>query len=457
MEEKRLGPIRVAVVGSGMAGLVTAYLLRRDARQRYEVKVFESGTTLSLDSASISIPNGSQGSKDRVDLPMRAFAGGYYNNLKAMYDHLGVKYHEQPFLFEFAKAGPEEHSTTSHSYFAFGSNFHSIPFSRSSPLATFTYLIEALYLLVCYSWFSFCCFCIRPKITRQGTAYEFETLAQYLTRIWLPDYFTSYYLLPLMSSVATCSHQALLSFPASDLVDYKRRTNGAPHYTVSNGVQTVQERLANSIEYELSAIVTDVRQRGGQVQVTWERSDGNGDSRSEVFDKVVLAVTPDVVGKIYQPLSYHMSRIPTMQVESVVHTDRALLQTELVGRDTSQLIYLRTSTDNTHRTESLHVQPSGAIVTTCPFSHIDASLTLRSAKFTRVLRSPASKRIVNSIFEGTCLPTEEEKPLPSWKNGDDNVWLVGGWCWDGMVLLEGCVVSAMRVAKALDVEIPWLD
>jgi hypothetical protein len=45
--------------------------------------------------------------------------------------------------------------------------------------------------------------------------------------------------------------------------------------------------------------------------------------------------------------------------------------------------------------------------------------------------------------------------VPQWRSGDDNVYLVGGWCWDGMVLLEGCVVSAMRVADALGVEVPW--
>jgi NAD(P)-binding Rossmann-like domain len=39
-----MGParqLRVAVVGSGMAGLVTAYLLHRDAEQRYDVTIFE--------------------------------------------------------------------------------------------------------------------------------------------------------------------------------------------------------------------------------------------------------------------------------------------------------------------------------------------------------------------------------------------------------------------------------
>jgi 2-polyprenyl-6-methoxyphenol hydroxylase-like FAD-dependent oxidoreductase len=33
---------RVAIVGSGLAGLVTAHLLSNDTRQRYAVKIFES-------------------------------------------------------------------------------------------------------------------------------------------------------------------------------------------------------------------------------------------------------------------------------------------------------------------------------------------------------------------------------------------------------------------------------
>lgn len=33
---------RVAIVGSGLAGLVSAYLLHNDPRQRYTVKVLES-------------------------------------------------------------------------------------------------------------------------------------------------------------------------------------------------------------------------------------------------------------------------------------------------------------------------------------------------------------------------------------------------------------------------------
>jgi hypothetical protein len=62
---------------------------------------------------------------------------------------------------------------------------------------------------------------------------------------------------------------------------------------------------------------------------------------------------------------------------------------------------------------------------------------------------------VNAIFGDTQNFGSDEKSVPLWRNGDDNVYLVGGWRWDGMVLLEGCVVSAMRIADALGIDVPW--
>lgn len=42
MAEGKCPRQRVAVVGSGLAGLTAAYLLQNDRKQRYEVIVFES-------------------------------------------------------------------------------------------------------------------------------------------------------------------------------------------------------------------------------------------------------------------------------------------------------------------------------------------------------------------------------------------------------------------------------
>jgi predicted NAD/FAD-binding protein len=379
---------------------------------------------------------------------MRAFAGGFYNNLKKLYDHLEIPYHAQPFLFEFAEA-QKSSSTQYSSYFVHASSLHQLP-PRPSTVGIIQYLLEVLYLAACYIWFSSCCFLMGP--------YSGETLHHYLERTRTPQRFVTYYLLPLISSVTTCPHEALLNFPASDVTEYKRRTHMAPHYTVATGVHTVQKRLARGIEYELGAFVKAVEPQEKGVKLSWQK-DGEA-LRTEYFDRIILAVAPDIVSQIFEPLRYHMARMPTTIVESTVHSDRSVLVEANGLRNTfenrgAQWICLRTSTDGTTKTESHHVQPSSAIVTTCPYTRLDPSLVLHSAKFTRVLRNPESQKIVNAVFGEHQRAFGDEKSVPQWRSGDDNVWLAGGWCWDGMVLLEGCVVSAMRIARAFDVEIPW--
>ena len=384
---------------------------------------------------------------------MRAFAGGYYNNLKALYDYLRISYHSQPFLFEFAvshdaKSEAIPPGRRDRSYFTHASNLHQLA-PRSSGVGIVVYLMQCLYLAFSYTWFTFCCVFIGPR--------QSETLQQYLDRTYCPRYFTTYYLLPLLSSVSTCPHDSLLAFPASDIIGYKRRTHGAPHYTVSDGVGGVQERLVKGIDVTLNATVTAVESFEKGVRISWCGA-SDAETTTEYFDKVILAVAPDVVGRIFRPLQHHMQRIPTAVVESVVHTDWAVLHGSDLNKNDrkgAQLIHLNTSTADTPVTESHHLQPCGVVVTTCPFTPLEQQHVAQRSKFTRVLRSPESQRIVNAIFGNGSNLSADDKSVPRWRNGEDNVWLVGGWCWDGMVLLEGCVISAMRVADALDVKVPW--
>jgi hypothetical protein len=286
-------------------------------------------------------------------------------------------------------------------------------------------------------------------------------LDEYLQRIALPRHFVNFYLLPLLSSVATCSHKALLQFPARDLTEYKRQSAGGQHYTVSN-LHEVQRTLGSGLEARFSAMVFKVEMlQNERLKVVWNTSDDV--VHEEIFDQVVLAVAPDIAGRIFQPLRQVAAQIPTTMAESIVQGNgmkRAMYDTTASGLASkgaraAQTIHFRTSA-GLAQTESVHVHASGAMVTTCPLSDISsAQNVLSSVKFLRALRTPRSRRVVNNIFgENLTGPFLDEKQS-SWKNGDDNIWLVGGWCWDGMVLLEGCVVSAMRVALALDVDIPW--
>ena len=75
----------LAVIGTGIAGLSAAYLLK----DKYRVTVFESQTRAGMGVHSVDYV--SNGITRRIDIPLRIFCHGYYDNLLALYQHIGVE------------------------------------------------------------------------------------------------------------------------------------------------------------------------------------------------------------------------------------------------------------------------------------------------------------------------------------------------------------------------------
>ncbi|KAF5511554.1 hypothetical protein CGCS363_v002526 [Colletotrichum siamense] len=484
----REAPQRVAVVGTGLAGLTAAYLLQNDEEQRYAVTLFEQAESLSFDSASVAIRDEKSGNIERIDLPMRALAGGYYANVMRMYDHLGIPYHPIRFLFSFAKALPgrkvegtpakakEGAGRAPGEYFVHASNLHQVP-PWPGNRGVIAHFVEILYLIICQFWFTAACFWVHPRTEGSDGG---ESLEEYLERIWLPRRYTTHYLLPLISSVSTCTHAEMLAFPASDVVNYKKKSHGEQHYTVCGGVHQVESRLAEEMkEVRLGARVTQVTTiADGRVKIHWQSTrDGGVSTMEEDFDRVVLAVSPDVAARIFTPLRKTLDKIPTIRVESSILRPANSNATDIfsvIDDETShpkacahhqgssmpsQVICLRTDFGRETRTEALHTMPGGTVVSTCPLDPAaEAKRVLRTARFTRTLRTTQSRAVVQRIIRGSGTvdkKTDKDANEIGWKNGEDNVWVTGAWCWDGMVLLEGCLISAMRIADDFGVNVPW--
>ena len=95
-----------------------------------------------MSSDSVSALRAGDGTKRVwVDMPMRGFDRGFYRNLTRMYDHLGVRYASQRFVFSFAKlpsssqAFPEKPEP----FMFYSSNFHQLP-----PVPRFSSLLRHL-------------------------------------------------------------------------------------------------------------------------------------------------------------------------------------------------------------------------------------------------------------------------------------------------------------------------
>ncbi|KAJ4256255.1 hypothetical protein NW762_009335 [Fusarium torreyae] len=445
---------RVAIIGTGLAGLTTAYLLQGDERKRYGVTLFEQAGHLSFDSASVTISNDKTDDAERIDLPMRASAGGYYHHLMRMYQHLRIPLHPIRFLFVFAKASATADGTipqkgdARESYFIHASNLHQTPPPWPGNRGVIPHIIEILYLIVCQFWFTLACFLIAPLDTTASSKHS-ESLAEYLERIRLPRRYATHYLLPLLSGVATCTHDELLQFPCER---YRQ----------------LQEAVA------WAAALRSVPQADGTVLVRWQSAvDASGRVLEQVFDRVVLSVSPDVAGRIFKPLRATLEKLPTRHVESsvlkpeqsgisVISSDGARRSLACMhhsaGTSSAQTMTLRTLFPDmgSARTEALHTMPSGVVVSTCPLHEAAQPGAIKKAKFIRTLRSTESKALVQGLLGDSVDGKKSEADMArAWVNGQDNIWIAGAWCWDGMVLLEGCIVSAMRVATDFGIGIPW--
>lgn len=419
---------------------------------------------LSLDSASYTVAPADD-RPYRVDIPMRALDDGFHNNLKRMYDYLNVKYTSSKFIYPLSTVARD--SDASHAkpapYYIHSSSNHQVPPIRPERQGYATWISQVILLAIGYFWFTTCCFLVKPKTAATQSSNEDESFREYLARIRLSRSFSKKYLLPLLSSVTTCPHDALLNFPAVDCVEYARRTYRQPHYTATGGVQHVQENLSKDLTVRFGATVTAVEDVDSKVRVSWTEKTTTVAASSKTFDHVIMAVTPNVVGAIYEPLREPMTAIPVVSGESVVHRDttaipdcgKAIEKSSSSEKSQSQYQIRQTLyiCSDSAATESIHELPSSIFVTNFPISAIDPAKILHRARLTRVLRTPRSRKLVNGIFASDGSEVDE-KNRP-WRNGSGNVWLVGAWCWDGMVLLEGCVVSAMRVANSLGVEVPW--
>ncbi|KAI0035259.1 splicing factor, Prp19-binding domain-containing protein [Vararia minispora EC-137] len=330
--------IKVAIVGSGLAGLSAAYLLstlrtRTDVEFNegggvdFEVHIFEKATTLGMDSHSASLALPSVPDKEwRVDVPMRAFQGGYYPQLIRLYSHLGVAFRKADFSYSFTKLSslPEGTSAKSldlHPHFLYegasGKRGISTPSSRrlkvpeeASPIrrafsqigmsvhhALWTFLMLCLWLRLVI----LCAPLFRPKDIKEITWEEWVErhipcgpISRWTGFAAAWNSFVEDLCVPMFSGICSATREDVLQHPAEEFLDFNWKTLGTHHYLVSNGIREVVSRLSAHISTEqihlgmpTTAILPDPS-GSGLVSVVCIPSDGQT-TRYDGFSHVIFA------------------------------------------------------------------------------------------------------------------------------------------------------------------------
>ncbi|KUJ12152.1 FAD/NAD(P)-binding domain-containing protein [Mollisia scopiformis] len=440
----------VAVVGSGPAGLVAAFALHNDLQRKF------NAPALSLDGHSYEYVEPQSKKITRVDVPMRVFSGRYYQNLFNLLEYLRVPTIERRFLFAFA----DDVATISNYYFFHPSNNHRLPIiclRAPGILGLLSGLWTSFIVLCCYIWFSVACFWISPRVLGRKSAYA-ETIGEYLTRLRLPKFFIEGYAVPLFSSVASSPHNLFLQFPAIYLTDYKRQTHMFPHKT-SITMSLLQGRLVQGISVVYNAKVTGIEPSGKRLNLHYQDTK-SGTKLNILFDNVVLAVNPKQTSAIYPPTSYVMDKLQISDVSVVVHQDYDMLpegSAQLVQHSRSELIAMQMKRDHIggKTTIATHAHPCGVLSTVWPgnsnLMDLDQAKVLHESRFVRLLATPTSRDYLATMFRERDVGDSNS----TWRNGDDGVYVCGGWAWDGFALLEGCVWSGLSSARSIGAVLPW--
>lgn len=417
----------VAVIGSGIAGLSAAWLLK----QKYHVTLIEGHERAGMGVHTIDYQ--SNGISSRIDVPLRIFTEGYYHNLLALYEEIGVRIESSDHSGIFADAKGNTVFHYRHSQFL----GHSFSMLKGKSLFSLTAWKLA------YHNFKF--FRRAHLDSQQNNQLAKMSFAEYLQNTKTDKQYIDVILLPILSVTCTCDYQSILNYPADIILGYL--TCGVWRYGILNaekGVDDIVPRLLQGVDLQTGSNVTRIERQGEQIHVT------KADGVQQVFDQVVIASQAQQAAAMLYGFDEQKQLLETVPFESswmTVHTDTSILPAD--QSDHSPVSYVlpadgqrpQVSVDLSKAISRYH-QQSQVFQTWNPLLPLADDKMLAKVKFTRPIVTQQSRAALQR------LKTLQFQP-------DNNVWFCGSYMAEKIPLLDAAVDSSVAIAEFLDIDIPW--
>ncbi len=419
--------MKIAVVGSGIAGLSAAWLLS----QNDQVTIFEKFGQLGMDAHSLEV-QGEQASA-RIDVPLRVFFDGFYPNLTALYKALGVEFKPVNYAASFGALN----GRTYFRYDNFKVGRFALPFLKGNQSIN----LRALRI----GWEILRLFRQSPRSIAEGIADE-TTLEEYLQRHNYSRAFAEGFLYPAFSGICTCSHASIKAYPARVVLEY---LNSGLLFSsvrrVTLGTQEVVKLLAEEVHaVHLRSQVKGVFQTDAGVAV-------HTSEQTSTFDHVVLATQANQTARILQnaspaerellaSFSYEPSRV-------VVHADTRLAPPggEAQWAPVNFLLSNRGFAPMaTIWMNAIQPMPGAGPVfqTWNPVIEPEPSLVLGEAEFERPVVSQES---IKGLDRLAVLHQQKDR----------RIWFCGSYASHGIPLLESATTSAVCIAERLGGRRRW--
>lgn len=299
--------MKIAIIGSGISGLTSAYLLNR----RHQISVFEANDWVGGHTHTISVEHA--GERHAIDTGFIVFNDWTYPNFIRLLEQLGVPYKPTQMSFSVSDpvSGTEYNGNTLNSLFAQRSNLVSVKFwAMIRDILRFNReAIDDLDKLR-----------IHPA----------TTLGEYLKTGGYSSRFTEHYIVPMGAAIWSMSPQDMLGFPLQFFIRFFKNhgllsvSNRPQWCVIEGGSSRYVEPLIESFKQQirLSCPVQRVVRDEQGVDI-------HSASGVERFDKVIFACHSDQALKLLAEPSLQEQQIlgalRYADNEVVLHTDTRLL------------------------------------------------------------------------------------------------------------------------------------
>ena len=416
----------IAVIGSGMAGLATARILK-DAG--HNITIFEALPGRGMDSHSTEFEG------ELIDAPLRVMNPHLWKNTLSLATYLGIQtfpvrtYMACSWLFEDKT---ETWLTTTRTRIG---NFPIINNRKGIKQYGWRLVKGMLQLKTAISQFF--------KSDNQDI-----TLAEFINQNDIEEVFWHGAVMPVLYTICTCNPKTIGDWPAKPLLTFLRQlTDGDALLRMQGGTPALVDKLIQGIEIRSGSAITHVKQQGDKVQVE------NSAGETYQFDRAVIATPTNKIDTFLDQDQFKedidlLKQFKFEQGQLVIHTDTSVMPPK--RKDWAVLSYMmdRKFTRQQFTVWLNAVEPSlvgknPVFQTWRPVTEIDPKKIISSVTLTRA--------VVNS--ETVALNKQLQQRH---KQADRKVFYCGSWSCDGLPILESAVTSAMNIAEIFGAPLPFV-
>lgn len=416
----------IAVIGSGMAGLATARILK-DAGHR--ITIFEALPGRGMDSHTTEFEDG------LIDAPLRVMNPHLWKNTLSLATYLGIKtfpvrtYMACSWLFEDRT---ETWLTTTRSRIG---NFPIINNRKGIQQYGWRLVKGMLQLKTAIAKFF--------KSKNQDI-----TLAEFINQNDIEEVFWHGAIMPVLYTICTCNPKTIGEWPAKPLLTFLRQlTDGDALLRMQGGTPALVDKLIDGIDIQNGAAITRVQQQDQNILVE------NALGEKSYFDRVIVATPTNKIEEFLDPEQFAddlnlLKQFKFEQGDLVIHTDQTVMPPK--RKDWAVLSYMmdRKFTRQQFTVWINSVEPSlvgktAVFQTWRPVTPIDPKKIISTVTLTR------------AVVDSQTVALNKALQLRH-KDLDRKVFYCGSWSCDGLPILESAVTSAMNIAEIFNAPLPFV-